>query len=150
MNISQRVQEIKDFPPMEPGAPMPAVREENTDLFLSYICTNPDFPGWDSDVSPDHPGFDEYCAVSKFSEIDWYHFGEPSDEKLHEHPLYEKGLTFYGFHIVENSAKTNLNQSHWIITFHDETFEVVAMRMEVVSKRIDTASPDVALTMISE
>ncbi len=135
---------------METGAPMPAIKETGADLLVSYICNNPDFPGWDSGASPDHPGFDEYCAVIKFSKIGWYHFGGPSDEKLHEHPLYDRGLSFYGFHLVENSIKTNSTQSHWIITFHDETLEVVARNVEVVSKRVDTATPEDALTMISE
>ena len=150
MDMNQIVHEIKEFPPMESGSPIPSIKEIGSNLLVSYICNNPDFPGWDSGSAPDHPGFDEYCAVIKFSEISWYHFGGPSDEKLHQHPLYDSGLTFYGFHVVENSSKTNSNQSHWIITFHDETLEILARNVEVVSKRVDTSSPEEAISMISE
>ncbi len=149
--MNERIIELNQFPPMETGSPLPAIRETGSNLFVSYLCSNPDFPGWDSGVSPDHPGFDEYCAVIKFTDVDWYHFGEPNDERLHEHPLYEYGLTFYGFHKVEKSkrAKRN-NQSYWIITFHDEILEVIAGGINLISNRVDTNSPKEALTNISE
>ena len=63
---------------------------------------------------------------------------------MNAHPLYGKGLGFYGFYVIEDSPLIadfdRRNQvhnrhvagayikrfCHWIITFHDETLEVVA------------------------
>jgi hypothetical protein len=147
--MNERIIELNIFPSMDTGAPLPATMKDGSDLFVSYVCANPDFQGWNSGAPQDHPGFDEYCAVIKFEDVDWYHFGEPSDEKLHEHPLYEHGLTFYGFHEVEGSKRKNReNQRHWIITFHDEILEVLGSSVELISGRIDTSSPEEALTKI--
>jgi hypothetical protein len=68
-------------------------------------------------------------------------FGYPNDEALAGHPLYSKGLGFYGFFEVVESAWlteiskqnrkcfpncTSYNGRHFIITFHDSTFECLA------------------------
>ena len=34
---------------------------------------------------------------------------------------------------------------HWIVTFHDETLDVVAEKAEVVAPRVDAESPTEAL-----
>ena len=136
---------------MEAGAPLPAIKRIASDLLVSYICCNPKFPGWDSGAEPNHPGFDEYCAVLKFHDVSWSHFGAPSDERLHEHPLYKQGLTFYAFHEVENSQKVKDNNlRHWIITFHDETLEVIGRDIELLSARIDSGDPSKTLETFSE
>jgi len=74
----------------------------------------------------------------------YYAMGYPNDEVLHGHPLYEYGLEHYQFHLISDSPLLNelerRNQiharhvkgmystkfSHWVITFHDETLEIVA------------------------
>lgn len=70
------------------------------------------------------------------------HIGSPNDEALGGHPLAKCGLTWYQFHEVFNSpliaelehrnrahhrhdAALYENNKHYIITFKDETFEVV-------------------------
>jgi hypothetical protein len=76
--------------------------------------------------------------------------GYPNDEVLNAHPLYANGLGFYGFHIVENSPliadldrRNQVHERHvagvyrkrfrhWIITFHDETLEVVTRNARFV------------------
>ncbi|MEK8035088.1 hypothetical protein AACH06_30085 [Ideonella sp. DXS29W] len=75
----------------------------------------------------------ELCSVTKF--------GYPNDEALSGHPLSGKGLEAYGIFEVINSswleALANQNrvsfpntprssQRHFILTFHDSTFECVA------------------------
>ena len=76
--------------------------------------------------------------------------GYPNDEASSAHPLYASGLEFCGFHIVENSPiiadldhRNYVHERHvagaymkrfrhWIITFHDETLEVVARNASFV------------------
>jgi hypothetical protein len=72
-----------------------------------------------------------------------FKFGQPSDELLHGHPLYGRGLTFYGFHEVEESSWLNElremelkhpksptqpypDHKHFVMTFHDSTLEAIA------------------------
>ena len=74
-------------------------------------------------------------------------FGYPNDEALPGHPLYPKGLTFYGIFEVRDSswsralAEQNLvsfpNPSpsatsgrHFVVTFHDSTLECIAEGIE--------------------
>jgi hypothetical protein len=137
MNTSSRVIIWTEPPPMDAGAPLPSLKAENDCLWVSYVCRNPDFPGWDSGASPDHPGFDLYCAVLRFDGVVYHSFGYPSDERLSEHPLYCFGLTFYEFHEVFGTPELrgHKGKRHWIITFHDETLEVIADQGTVVSRR---------------
>jgi len=139
--------ELNDLPPMETGAPLPAIEFNGDVLRCSYICSNPDFPGWDSGVSPDHKGFDEYCAVIEFRGVSSYKFGAPNDEGLYDHPLYKLGVAFYGFYLLTTSPELELlpNKKLWVVTFHDETLQVVASTLKVVNSRIDTISPKDAL-----
>jgi hypothetical protein len=83
-------------------------------------------------------------AILHFEGVLYYAMGYPNDEVLNAHPLYANGLGFYGFHVVENSPliadldrRNQVHERHvagaymkrfrhWIITFHDETLEVVA------------------------
>ena len=83
-------------------------------------------------------------AILHFEGVLYYAMGYPNDEALNAHPLYAIGLGFYSFHVVENSPliadldrRNQVHERdvagaymkrfrHWIITFHDETLEVVA------------------------
>lgn len=69
-------------------------------------------------------------------------FGHPNDEALPGHPLSDAGLGFYGIYQVEPSPwltqvlarnrvvfpSSSFNATHWVITFHDSTFECLATR----------------------
>lgn len=134
-------------PPMDTGAPLPAVRKEGDQLWVAYMCHNPDFPGWDAGASPDHPGFAIWSALLRFDGVSDYHFGAPSDERLHAHPLYSAGLGFYGFHEACGTERLagRKEKKHWIITFHDETLEVIADSAHVVSTRIEGEDTHAAL-----
>ena len=74
------------------------------------------------------------------------YFGYPNDEALPGHPLYERGLGYYGlYEVTESSWLAQLrkqNQTafpdvqwpsgpirHFVVTFHDETFECLAPEM---------------------
>lgn len=135
--MSTRVIPWPDPPPMETGAPLPVVQRVGESLVVAYVCRNPEFPGWDSGADPSHHGFDLWSAVLRFSGVSWHHFGAPNDEALSTHPLYSVGLSFYGFWEVLDSPRVldGGTLRHWVITFHDETLEVVAASASVVSPR---------------
>ncbi|MGH9524383.1 MAG: hypothetical protein ACRD3E_17805 [Terriglobales bacterium] len=83
-------------------------------------------------------------AVLHFDIVMYYAFGYPNDEALGSHALYPHGLAHYDFHSVMNSpliAELDRRNEvhprhiagayrerfrHWVITFHDETLEVIA------------------------
>ena len=122
-------------PPMETGAPLPATRIIGDRLLVAYVCNNLEFPGWNSGAQADHPGFSVYSAVLEFRGVSSFSLGPPNDERLFEHPLYGAGLEFYQFHEVESVA--GQRPSRWVVTFHDETLEVVADSAKVLHARID-------------
>jgi len=135
--MSTRVVPWPDPPKMEVGSPCPVVRCLPGSLLVAYVCSNPEFPGWDRGADPDHPGFDIWSAVVRFDGVTWHHFGAPGDEALRTHPLYDVGLGFYGFWEVLDSPRMPAGSAlhHWVVTFHDETLEVVAASAFVVSRR---------------
>jgi hypothetical protein len=122
-------------PPMETGAPLPAVHSDGHNLLCAYIVN--------STVAPVRS-----VAILKFEVVLQFRFGYPNDEALPGHPLYQFGLGYYDFFTVENSPliieieKQNECHSqhrpgiyakfhHWIVTFHDKTLEVLALRANV-------------------
>lgn len=141
--------ELNYLPAMESGAPEPEIDINGSVLRCSYICSNPGFPGWESGESSDHKGFDEYCAVIQFDGVTNYKFGAPNDEALCDHELYKFGVSFYGFYKLTTSPEIELkhNQFLWVITFHDETLQVAATELRVVSERVNTSDPKEALNI---
>ena len=123
---------------MDAGAPMPAIQISDSGLFVAYIVSEPSLDG----------NLENY-AVVQFSNVLQHTFGYPNDEALGMHPLYQSGLTFYAFNEVLNSpyvadlANRNEKQfpgskdhylkfRHWIVTFHDETLEVIGLSAKVI------------------
>jgi hypothetical protein len=136
-------------PPMEPGAPSPAVHSKGQDLLCAYVIS--------STVAPVRS-----VAILKFEGVLQYRFGYPNDEALPGHPLYQFGLGYYGFFTVENSpliseiGKQNefhrqhhpgiyKKFRHWVVTFHDETLEVIALRGNVSGRT--ELSPEKAVSL---
>jgi len=125
-------------PAMDTGAPMPAVYSNSSGLTCAYV------------IGASHRGSGS-TAILHFEGVLYYAMGYPNDEVLNAHPLYANGLGFYGFHVVTNSPLIadldHRNQAHgrhvagayikqfrhWILTFHDETLEVVARNARFVS-----------------
>jgi len=123
------ITELKDFPQMSTGAPIPQISKANGALVLIYRCFEED------------DGV-ERCAKVTFERAWWYQMGWPNDEVLHAHPLYRNGLKFYAVQEVSPSlqiARLKAGNSrhhkhhdgffadsrHLIFTFKDETLEVV-------------------------
>lgn len=131
MNATPKVLKWGEPPTMDAGTPMPAVYSDHTGLTCAYV------------IGAAHSESGS-TAILHFEGVLYYTMGYPNDEVLNAHPLYENGLGFYGFHVVENSPlvadldrRNQLHKRHvagaymkrfrhWIITFHDETLEVVA------------------------
>jgi hypothetical protein len=118
---------LSDIPRPEAGAPSPVVYASDGSLAVAYYTT---------------PG-DGAVALVSFTMPHIHLFGAPNDEALDGHPLYERGLSFYGaFEIRESSWIRSLERMnrvhmfhdtsrfaacrHFILTFHDTTFECVA------------------------
>jgi hypothetical protein len=134
---------------METGAPCPAVHSDGRDLLCAYFIYSTDIPF-------------RSAAILKFEVVLQYRFGYPNDEALQGHPLYQFGLKQYDFFRVENSplifAIEKQNECHrqhrpgiyakfrhWVVTFHDETLEVIAMRGTVSGQT--ELSPDKAVCL---
>jgi len=120
---------------METGAPLPAVHSDGHELLCAYVVN--------STVAPAYS-----VAILKFEGVLQYRFGYPNDEALPGHPLYPFGLEYYDFFAVENSPLISEIEKqnechrqhrpgiyakfrHWVVTFHSETLEVIALRGSV-------------------
>jgi hypothetical protein len=90
---------------------------------------------------------EEPFAVLRFPMCQIMKFGYPNDEALGGHPLYEKGLGAYSIFEVLNSSWDKLLSDqnlipfpnprpaerlsrHFIVTFHESTFECLAEHIE--------------------
>jgi len=127
------VHEWFEPPPMDPGAPLPSVRMVGNRLWVAYLRRAPD---------------EATGALLRFDGVADYHFGTPNDERLHTHPLYAAGLGFYGFYEAHGSSRLvgREGKRHWIVTFHDETLEVVADEVFVSSEKIEGEDTRAMLT----
>ena len=137
MDTAAKVAKWEEPPAMDTGAPAPAIYSDETGLTCAYV------------IGPTHPK-SGCAAILHFEGVLYHAMGYPNDEVLHAHPLYARGLGFYDFHVVEDSPLLadldRRNQAHerhvsgayikrfrhWIITFHDETLEVVARNARFV------------------
>ena len=125
-----RIEEWAGSPPMDPGAPVPAISVCDDQLHVAYA------------VSRSDPANEREFAVVRFDGVLQHTFGYPNNEALGGPPLYSKGLKFYAFNEVVGSpyllelGKRNARNfpgtrdrftqlRHWIVPFHDETLEVV-------------------------
>ena len=118
-------------------SPAPVVWQNEHRVVLAYR-TAATAPGWP-------------LAIIEFNSVLSATFGYPNDEALPGHPLYGAGLSFYDiFEVVDSSWLARLQQQnrvafpdvaawpsgssatskapmrHFIITFHDSTFECLA------------------------
>jgi hypothetical protein len=159
-----RVVSITDIPQSSVGSPIPIVlTDEFVTVVAFYLQNTPE--GWDGTwvrvVSADTEG--EPVALVRFSLCYAFMFGPPNDEAFAGHPLASRGLEPYGAFLIENSSwirqlerMNSVHPSHnperyetlkhYILTFHDSTFECVAdtYRFELHEGSITTAIPRMA------
>ncbi|HET9282702.1 MAG TPA: hypothetical protein VFR24_12140 [Candidatus Angelobacter sp.] len=132
------------------GAPLPYLMQNDYKTFLVFFLRDVD-PKWDGTyVKVREPNSDlaEKLALVEFEYCDCTKMGTPNDEVLRGHPLYGKGLVAYKAMLVMNSTwlrdleKINAVHArynpeswrrlkHYILPFHDSTFECVASGFKV-------------------
>lgn len=113
------------------GAPMPVLIANGPRTLVAYYLSEPG------------GGLQEVQTV-EFVGCTTVMFGFPNDEVLDGHRLYERGLEDYRAHVVEESAWVEelreierhhyaspevpfADSKHYVLVFHDEVLEAVAM-----------------------
>jgi hypothetical protein len=135
-SLLPKLQEWLEPPQMDTGSPCPAIHSDGRRLLCAYY------------VGANAPT-EGTVAILRFKGVLQFRFGYPNDEVLHGHPLSKLGLKHYAAYVVENSPLISEieNQNrvhpafrlgmyekfrHWVVTFRDETLEVVARHAELV------------------
>ncbi|HEK20796.1 MULTISPECIES: hypothetical protein [unclassified Mucilaginibacter] len=135
---------------MDTGAPEPFLVSNESKVGLLFYATEEDEYLHTATACSPLLVMLEFTSCLKFS------LGSPNDETLSGHPFYEHGLNSYGFFEVKdspliddlkeiNSVHPYYNKGlyeaerHFIITFHDSTFECVAESYRVTVKRAPVA-----------
>lgn len=124
--------------------PEPVVMSSGTELYVAFFAYRL--------VDEEHDKTsDEEIVVIKFQRPFKHTFGSPSNETIGAHPCYPLGLSYSAFYEVKNSymlkeAETirkshprfdpnDFKKSrHFILTFHDNTFECVAEDFQLLDK----------------
>ena len=141
---------LDDVPQSSVGAPIPIVLAGEHDVLVTYYLQNTP-EDWDGTtvnvVGNDIEG--EPVAIVKFSLCFAHMFGPPNDEAFSGHPLSDRGLEPYSAFKIENSSwvrkleKMNSvypyhnkehymqGRNHYILSFHDSTFECIAEGYEI-------------------
>ena len=132
------------------GAPMPQVFSNGHRTYLIYLIDEPD-PNWDGTYVKQISNSSEELyplALVEFINPGTYRFGTVNDEASQGHPLYNKGLTYYSAHVIENSTWIEelkaihkvhpyfnenrwTDRKHFFLFFHDEMFEIVATDFKI-------------------
>ncbi len=147
-NKKQKLTRLEDIPQSSVGAPIPFVVAAEHHLDVLYYTEQSD-PDWDRTsvrvVGQDSVG--ETVALARFHRPYAHQFGPPNDEAIRGHPLFHLGLEPYSsFEItaskwIDELCKRNsvhpyhkdshfADYRHFILTFHDSTFEAIAERYE--------------------
>ncbi len=146
IDAEDRVEELKGFPQCDTGAPSPMILSTEGACILLYRIAS------EVDVL-------EEVARVHFTHCFAAMHGPPNDEALNGHPLYERGLRFYGaYEVLKSSWIRGLERAnrvhplhsleryarlrHFVFTFHDSTFECVAENysVEFQASTIDLAA----------
>jgi len=135
-NIDERdrVVAIDTVPHASTGSAEPRIVADESTVALRYATAESDQDEGDLGIQ---------MAIVRFESCWAHYFGSPNSEALHGHPLYGRGLTFYGIFEVLDSSWIRLMEKrnrvhqhhsparyaelrHFIFTFNDSTFECVA------------------------
>ena len=147
------VRELKDIPQSSVGAPCPMIVADEFKVFVGFYLQ--DTPtGWNGTTVRviDPSSADMPIGIVIFKDFVAYCHGMPNDEAFSGHPLYTKGLRPYGAFEVEQSSwiaqLREMNRVHYahkdahyakyrhfVLAFHDTTFEAVAESYEVQTLR---------------
>jgi hypothetical protein len=139
------VRDLGDLPDASIGAPLPCVISSEHHLAVVYRCDEPD-PDWDGsycEIVSTESAEQSICVVT-FNRVKAHFFGPPNDEAFIGHPLADRGLCPHGaYEIVSSSwiralermnsvhpghsAKLFAPFRHYVLAFHDTTFECIAL-----------------------
>jgi hypothetical protein len=104
----------------------PAIFSDTDDLLVSYESDSQDFVIIRF----------EFCIEHQLTSI--------NDEGLEKHPYAKLGLNFYSFHEIINSPEIEkweaLKIKHFILTFKDNTLDVLARSFSMESRFSDQTS----------
>jgi hypothetical protein len=152
LTSNDKVVKITNIPKSDPGAPSPIVLASENNLVLVYQgFENIDWEKSYEEAFPNGPQ-NRLIAVVRFGRVMAHMFGPPNDDTIEGHPLAEKGLEPYSIFRIDDSSWINkLEQMnsvhefhskslfqgyiHYIFTFHDSTFECIAINMKYETKR---------------
>lgn len=115
-----------DPPPMHSVAPEPAVVSTGAEVWLAYRTDRGD-----------------HFAVLHFTGIDRLAFGGPGDE-----PAEAAALPPRSFHAMDAPPRLPGHMRRWLITFPDETFDVVARDARIVVRAVHATDSNAALGMV--
>jgi len=149
-----------DFPvAWDIGAPLPHLLQSDNRTVVAFFLRDVD-PNWDGSYItiryPDSPTAQKLGLV-EFHRCVCAKMGTPNDEVFHGHPLHGKGFEGYRAMVVENSTwlkqleainavhdhykpETWRELKHYILPFHDSTFECVAHGFTVETR--ETSLPE--------
>lgn len=124
-----------------PDAPTPAIPEppalasDSDTLWLAYF-----------------DAIDGAITVIHFDSVIDHHLSPINDEGMGQHAYAKAGLQFYAFNELVQTDETQrwsaLKARHWVVTFKDNTLDVVAAKAEVVVASMNAASPLSALLSV--
>lgn len=119
----------KDAPELS-IADVPALFCDSSDLWLAYRS---------------HQGY----AIVQFVDVIDHRLSPINDEGMGSHPYYKAGLQFYAFNEITGSSETiawsGLRARHWVVTFQDNTLNVIATDSKVIVRGLQASSPTAAL-----
>ncbi len=120
----------------EVGIPEPpALFSDTRDLWLAYEVA---------------PSSSNRYAIVKFGQVIDHRLWPINDEGIGKHPYATAGLKFYSFHEIYQSREVlmwaALNARHWVVTFKDNTLDVVAENVAIVAT--DLPGEDAASVLI--
>jgi hypothetical protein len=140
---------LAGVPQSSVGAPLPVVCANANALLVAYYAESP-HPTWNG-TNPrcvNAETTEDPVAVLDFGAARAHYLGPPNDEAFGGHPLASRGLSPYGTFEVQDSSwirrLIEMNSvhprhdpalfaglRHFILCFHDETFECVAKGFDV-------------------
>jgi hypothetical protein len=145
------VVELGDIPQSSVGAPCPMIVSDERHLAVAFFLQNTP-ENWNGETVKivDPTTSDEPHAVVRFAGVRAYYHGPPNDEAFSGHPLAKRGLRPYGNYEVKESSwierLKEMNRAHphhqdsrfadkrhFILSFHDTTFECVAKSYSVTT-----------------
>lgn len=127
---------ITDIPECDPGATMPVVFATEHAVAVAFFASS----RW---IATHHTDWADGIAGVRFHGLYAHYFGAPNDEAFHGHPLAKFGLKPYEFARVTDSPwieslrvmnsvhpyhrdQAFSELQHFVMPFHDTTFECVA------------------------